>query len=440
MSILALGINHDSAPLEVRERVAFAPEVMPSALEEARRALSCPELAILSTCNRTEIYGDVAPEAVLQWIADYHQVPLDQLAACHYHYLDESAVRHIMSVACGLDSLVLGEPQILGQMKSAYAVARESGSVGSTLHNVFQQVFAVAKKVRTETAIGENPVSVAFAAVSLASRIFTDLGQQTAMLIGAGETIELVARHLLDKGVKKLIVANRTLNRAQSLAEDFGAEAILLADIPEYLPRADIVISSTASQLPILGKGAVETALKQRRHSPMFMVDIAVPRDIEPQVGKLDDVYLYTVDDLRGVIDEGKRLREKAAEAAHLIVEKAAHSFMRERRSLQAVDSIRSYRQQAQGISREELEKALVQLRAGGDPEQLMEQMARSLTNKLIHAPTVSLRRATAEGDLERLRIAREVVGLAPQALEDRNSGNTKGTGSGKGPAGNKQD
>ena len=415
MPILALGINHDSAPVEVRERVAFAPEVMPSALAEAREALHSPELAILSTCNRTEIYADASPEAVLAWISQYHQVPLDQLAGCHYHYLDESAVRHMMQVACGLDSLVLGEPQILGQMKSAYAVARESGSVGSTLHNVFQQVFSVAKRVRTETAIGENPVSVAFAAVSLASRIFTDLGEQTALLIGAGETIELVARHLLDKGVKKLIVANRTLHRAQQLAESFGAEAILLADIPEYLPQADIVISSTASQLPILGKGAVESALKQRRHRPVFMVDIAVPRDIESQVGQLDDVYLYTVDDLRGVIDEGKRLREKAAESAHVIVDEAAQNFMREQRGLRAVDSIRSYRQQAQSVSKEELERALVQLRAGGDPEQLLEQLARGLTNKLIHAPTVALRQATAEGDLERLRIAREIIGLAPE-------------------------
>ena len=415
MPILALGINHDSAPVEVRERVAFAPEVMPSALAEARAALHSPELAILSTCNRTEIYADAAPEEVLAWISQYHQVPLEQLTHCHYHYLDQSAVRHMMQVACGLDSLVLGEPQILGQMKSAYAVAREAGSVGTTLHNVFQQVFSVAKRVRTETAIGENPVSVAFAAVSLASRIFTDLGKQTALLIGAGETIELVARHLLDKGVKKLIVANRTLQRAQQLAESFGAEAILLADIPEHLPRADIVISSTASQLPILGKGAVESALKQRRHRPMFMVDIAVPRDIEPQVGKLDDIYLYTVDDLRGVIDEGKRLREKAAESAHVIVDEAARMFMREQRSLLAVDSIRSYRQQAQSVSKDELEKALVQLRSGGDPEQLLEQLARGLTNKLIHAPTVALRQATAEGDLERLRVAREIIGLAPQ-------------------------
>lgn len=416
MPILALGINHDSAPVEVRERVAFAPEVMPGALADARHALDCPELAILSTCNRTEIYGEVAPERLLAWLAEYHRVPLDQLTGCSYSYTGEEAVRHMMRVACGLDSLVLGEPQILGQIKSAYAVARESGSVGSLLHSVFQQVFAVAKRVRTETAIGENPVSVAYAAVSLASRIFTDLGQQTALLIGAGETIELVARHLLEQGIKQLVVANRTLNRAEQLAQNFGAEAILLADIPEHLSRADIVISSTASQLPILGKGAVESALQQRRHRPMFMVDIAVPRDIESQVGKLDDVYLYTVDDLRGVIDEGRRSREKAAEAAHQIVEVAAAEFMRERRSLGAVDTIRSYRQRALEIGDTELERALQQLDQGGDPRRLLEQLTRSLTNKLIHAPTVNLKRATAEGDFARLQMAREIVGLEPIA------------------------
>ncbi|MCO1333765.1 glutamyl-tRNA reductase [Microbulbifer sp. OS29] len=412
MPILTLGINHDSAPVEVRERVAFAPEVMPGALGDARAALGCRELAILSTCNRTEIYGSVEAEPLLQWLSEYHQVPLEQLKSCAYVYSEEEAVRHMMRVACGLDSLVLGEPQILGQIKSAYAVARESGSVGSELHRVFQRVFTVAKKVRTETAIGENPVSVAYAAVSLASRIFTDLKKQTALLIGAGETVELVARHLLDQGVKQVIVANRTLSRAELLAESFGAEAILLADIPEHLARADIVISSTASQLPILGKGAVESALRKRRHRPMFMVDIAVPRDIESEVGELDDVYLYTVDDLRGVIDEGKRSREKAAEAAREIITAAAAEFTQDSRSLGAVDSIRSYRQRAQKVSSAELERVLLQLDKGEDPRRLMEQLARSLTNKLIHAPTVSLKKATAEGDLERLRIAREIVGL----------------------------
>lgn len=235
MPILALGINHDSAPIQVRERVAFAPEVMSGALEDARKAMQCPELAILSTCNRTEIYGEVERERLLEWLAGYHRLPLEQLQSCCYSYTGEAAVRHMMRLACGLDSLVLGEPQILGQIKSAYAVARESGAVGSLLHGIFQQVFAVAKRVRTETAIGENPVSVAYAAVSLASRIFTDLGRQTALLIGAGETIELVARHLLEQGIKQLIVANRTLSRARQLAESFGAEAILLADIPEHL-------------------------------------------------------------------------------------------------------------------------------------------------------------------------------------------------------------
>ncbi|WP_334079076.1 glutamyl-tRNA reductase [Microbulbifer sp. M83] len=427
MPILALGINHDSAPIEVRERVAFAPEMMPAALEEARAALDCPELAILSTCNRTEIYADTDPDRLLGWLAEYHGVALDQLLGCTYRHTGEEAVRHMMRVACGLDSLVLGEPQILGQIKSAYAVAQESGSVGSLLHSVFQQVFAVAKRVRTETAIGENPVSVAYAAVSLASRIFTDLTRQTALLIGAGETIELVARHLREQGIDRLIVANRTLSRAEQLAQELGAEPILLADIPEYLPRADIVISSTASQLPILGKGAVETALKQRRHRPVFMVDIAVPRDIEPQVEQLDDVYLYTVDDLRGVIDEGRRSREAAARAAYEIVEQAATEFMRQYRSLGAVDTIRTYRQQAQEIGDAELEKVLQLLDKGGDPRRLMQQLARSLTNKLIHAPTVNLKRA-AGGDPQRLRIAREIIGLEAPAKPGPESRKLEGT------------
>ncbi|WKD50732.1 glutamyl-tRNA reductase [Microbulbifer spongiae] len=412
MPFVILGINHDSAPIEVRERVAFAPEAVAGALADARTLLDCRELAILSTCNRTEIYGTIDAEPLLRWLAEYQRIPLEQLKSCSYRYSGEAAVRHMMRVACGLDSLVLGEPQILGQIKSAYAVARESGSVGGELHRVFQRVFTVAKKVRTETAIGENPVSVAYAAVSLASRIFTDLKRQTVLLIGAGETVELLARYLLDQGIRQLIVANRTLSRAQVLAENFGAEAILLADIPEHLDRADIVISSTASQLPILGKGAVESALRRRRHSPMFMVDIAVPRDIEPQVGELDDVYLYTVDDLRGVIDEGMRSREKAAEAAGAIVDTAAAEFTKECRALGAVDTIRSYRQRVQEISGVELERVLLQLDKGGDPRRLMEQLVRTLTNKLIHAPTVSLKKATADGDLERLRIVREVVGL----------------------------
>ncbi len=425
MTLLALGINHSTAPLEIRERVAFAPDTISDALNTARGSLQIDEVAILSTCNRTELYLTPAPqdenvsEQVLDWLANYHQVSAHDLSACCYYFNGEEAVRHMMKVACGLDSLVLGEPQILGQMKSAYAVAKESGTVGSGLHNAFQQVFAIAKRVRTETAIGENPVSVAFAAVSLAQQIFSNLKEDTALLIGAGETIELVARHLYDQGIKRLIVANRTLGRAKELAERFNAEAILLSDIPEQLHRADIVISSTASQLPLLGKGAVESALKKRKHKPMFMVDIAVPRDIEVEVGELDDVYLYTVDDLRQVIDESKRSRELAAEKAHVIVDEGVGFYQSELRALDAVTTIKALRTKNQSLVDDELKKAQRALQSGSDADVVLQQLARALMNKLTHVPTTKLKQAGAAGRTEIITLTRELFDISEQDLND---------------------
>lgn len=265
MTLFAFGINHTTASLAVRERMAFAPELMGSALQSANQQAGLAEVAILSTCNRTEIYAhsEQALENLTTWLVSHTNISADELAKCYYCHTGDEAVRHMMKVAGGLDSLVLGEPQILGQMKSAYAVACDAGTIGAELHATFQHVFSIAKRVRTETAIGENPVSVAYAAVSLAQQIFSDLKQDTALLIGAGETIELVARHLAEQGIKRIIVANRTLDRAQHLAREFKGEAILLADIPDHLHYADIVISSTASQLPLLGKGAVESAFKE---------------------------------------------------------------------------------------------------------------------------------------------------------------------------------
>ena len=305
MSLTVLGINHNSAAVEVRERVAFAPEQLVEAHQHACAKVGLDELLILSTCNRTELCFtnatadlDVGPRA-LQWLAEYHHLQPEQIADSCYQHSDSLALQHLMQVASGLDSMVLGEPQILGQMKSAYTVADEAGTIGVELGRIIPTVFSVAKKVRTDTAIGENPVSVAYAAVNLAGRIFADLKETKALLVGAGETIELVARHLSDAGVGKIVVANRTLGRARELAQKFGVEAVLLADIPVQLETSDIVITSTASQLPILGKGAVEQAMKVRKHRPILMVDIAVPRDIESQVGELDDIYLYSVDDLR---------------------------------------------------------------------------------------------------------------------------------------------
>lgn len=413
MSIFTLGINHRTASLDIRERVAFAPEQMAEALQHAGEVAGVGEVAILSTCNRTEIYvADGSPEKVLDWLAEYHHLSRVELNDCCYVYRQEDAVRHIMKVASGLDSMILGEPQILGQLKSAYAVARGAGQVSAHLNQLFQQAFSIAKQVRTETAIGQNPVSVAYAAVSLSQQIFSDLRDVQALLVGAGETIELVARHLRDKQVGGITVANRTLSRAQELAQKFGAQAILLSEIPEFLRSADIVISSTASQLPILGKGAVESALKQRKHKPMFMVDIAVPRDIEPEVAALDDVYLYTVDDLQEVILENMRSRESAASKAEEIIEAGVNAWQSQFQALDAVDAIRAFRSSVEETRDFEMDKSLIALRSGQDPEQVLRSLARNLTNKLMHTPTIRLKQAGEEGRTESINLVHDLFGL----------------------------
>jgi len=414
MGILAFGINHTTASVDLRGRVAFAPEIVIDSLQEALNHFKGGEMALLSTCNRTEIYfqGDVTDEQVLNWLADHKGLEVDQLRDCYYCYRDQQAVRHIMCVASGLDSLVLGEPQIFGQIKSAYAVGREAGTVSTHLNQVFQSAFAAAKRVRSETAIGQNPVSVAYASVSLAEQIFSDLKQANALLIGAGETIELVARHLRDKKVGSITVANRTLSRAQELAADFAADAILLSDIHDHLPRADIVISSTASQLPVLGKCAVESALKKRKHKPIFMVDIAVPRDIEPEVEMLDDVYLYTVDDLQEVIQDNLRARQDAANLAQEIVDQEANSWSRQQRSLAVVDTIRAFRDSVEKIRDEEVDKALQALQRGQESEAVIETLARNLTNKLMHKPTTRLKQASEEGRDDTISATQDLFGL----------------------------
>ncbi|PTU75200.1 glutamyl-tRNA reductase [Pseudomonas mangrovi] len=415
MAFLALGINHKTASVAIRERVAFTPGQMVDALQQLCRQQPNREAAILSTCNRSELYLEqegADADAVLRWLADYHQLDMQELRAAAYVHEDEAAVRHMMRVACGLDSMVLGEPQILGQMKSAFAVAREAGTIGPLLGRLFQSTFSTAKTVRTDTAIGENPVSVAFAAVSLARQIFANLHRSQALLIGAGETITLVARHLHEQGVKRIVVANRTLERASLLAEQFGAHAILLSDIPQELVHSDIVISSTASQLPILGKGAVESALKQRRHKPIFMVDIAVPRDIEPEVGELDDVYLYSVDDLHEVIEENLKSRQGAAQAAEELVLAGTGEFMARLRELAAVDLLKAYRQQAERQRDEELAKARRLLANGASAEEALTALARGLTNKLLHAPSVQLKKLSADGRVDALGVVQELFAL----------------------------
>jgi len=420
MALLALGINHNSAPVAVREKVAFAPEVMIEALQHARVHAGITELVIVSTCNRTELIASSDHEDALHrlkhWLTEFHHLPSAALEGCCYWFYERDALRHLIRVASGLDSMVLGEPQIFGQVKSAFAVAQEAGAIGAELARVFQQTFTIAKRVRTDTAIGENPVSVAYAAVSLAQRIFSDLRKTSALLIGAGETVELLARHLREQGVTRLLIANRTLERAQDLAQRFAAEAVMLADIPNVLAQVDIVISSTASQLPILGKGAVERALKVRKRRPMLLVDIAVPRDIEPEVGDLADAYLYSVDDLRDIIESNKRAREDEARKADQLVDEGVEEFERSRRELDAIATLRAYRTQAEHIRDAELEKALKQLASGSQPEQVLNDLARLLTNKLIHTPSVQLKKASAEGRPDVLAWYQELFGLQSDA------------------------
>ena len=428
MALIALGINHKSATVALRERVAFAPEQLVEALQDALNVSFLREVVILSTCNRTELFSIVAddddtPERVdlklLQWLGDYHHIPTTELRDHAYCYRDRDALRHIIQVASGLDSMVLGEPQILGQIKSAYSEAREAEAVGAELLRIFPHVFSVAKKVRTDTGIGENPVSVAYAAVNLAQHIFSDLSTTRALLIGAGETIELVARHLSESGVREIVVANRTLGRARELAQRFGAEAVLLAEIPTQLARADIVIASTASQLPILGKGAVEHALKLRKHRPIMMIDIAVPRDIEEQVGELNDIYLYTVDDLTEIIDENKRNRESEARKADEIIDQGIEDYFQNLRALDGVETLKAFRSQAEQLRDQELEKSLRQLQKGDDPEQVLRQLARSLTNKFIHSPSIEMKKASAEGKSDLLSWAQNLFGLSSKPGDD---------------------
>jgi glutamyl-tRNA reductase len=414
MGILAFGINHKSASVDLRGRISFAPEIVVQVLQDARSILHVQEVALLSTCNRTEVYlfGETTDVQLLTWLSMIKGVEIGQLQDCYYCHRDEQAITHMMRVASGLDSLILGEPQIFGQIKSAYSVGREAGTVSTFLNQAFQQAFSAAKRVRSETAIGKNPVSVAYASVNLAAQIFTNLKDAHALLIGAGETIDLVAKHLCDQQIGKITVANRTLRRAQELAEVYSADAILLADIPDFLPHADIIISSTASQLPILGKGAVESALKKRKFKPFFMVDIAVPRDIEAEVEELPDVYLYTVDDLEEVVQDNMRARSSAADLALEIINQEVESWVKQHRALAAVDTIRAFRNSVELIRDAEIDKAMASLQQGKDSAEVITTLARNLTNKLLHKPTTQLKKAGEEGRDDAINVANELFDL----------------------------
>jgi glutamyl-tRNA reductase len=418
MSIVAVGINHKTAPVSVREKLSFNPDRLSASLQELLDYVKCKEAAILSTCNRTELYvvqeGELGltQEKIIQWLEQHHNVPASVISPTLYWHQDQNAVNHMMRVACGLDSLVLGEPQILGQMKQAYSQAKAAGSMALVMDRLFQRTFGVAKQVRTETEIGTSAVSVAYASVNLAKHIFGELKKSKVLLVGAGETIELVAKHLYENNVGKITVANRTLARAEKMATEIGADVITLAQIPERMGDADIVISSTGSTLPLIGKGMVEKALQARKHQPIFMVDLAVPRDIEEQVGELEDVFLYTVDDLQDIISKNLDNRRKAAIQAEVIVKKQTDSFMAWLRGLNTQDAVIAYRKKSLAIRDELLEKALKQLNNGKAPEAVLAQLATQLTNKFMHAPTNALQSAAQGGELDRLIYLRDILDL----------------------------
>jgi len=415
MPILALGLNHHTAPIDIRERAAIGEGQLGDALSNLRQIDAVNEAAIVSTCNRTEIYCGMDrqnTDVVVDWMHRYFELRDQGFQPYLFHHSDREAVRHLMRVCSGLDSMILGEPQILGQIKRAYRDADEIGTLGSELTILFQTAFSVAKQVRTDTEIGSSPVSVAFAAVTLARQIFTDLGQQSALLIGAGETIQLAARHLKSAGVGSISIANRTVERAQVLADEVSGHAIALKDMPEALPAADIIISSTASTLPILGKGAVQKALKQRRFRSQLIVDIAVPRDVEAEVGDIDGVFLYSVDDLQAVIDENRQSREAAALEAEEIVSTQVDAFMRKLQSMGANNSITAYRSKVESIKQTALNKSLKQLQLGQNPEDVLQQLAHTLSNKVMHTPTATMRKAAEQGDHALLDAARKLLDL----------------------------
>ncbi|MEO8671320.1 MAG: glutamyl-tRNA reductase [Tahibacter sp.] len=409
MALLALGINHLTAPLGLRERVAFGPEVAGQAMTELAAEPGVQEAIILSTCNRTELYCSVVAgaEAVpAAWLHRHHGLGHDRLAEFLYRHENEAAVRHMFRVATGLDSMVLGEPQILGQVKDAYQIARTAHTLKAPMERLLQHTFAVAKRVRTDTRIGASPVSIAYTAVRLVQQRFTDLRGACVLLIGAGETIELAARHLADAQVRRLIVANRTLENAQTLAQRCAGYAISLAELPHHLAEADIVISATASREPILTRAMVKAAIIQRRRKPMFMVDIAVPRDIAADVAQIEDVFLYTVDDLRQVIDESLRSREAAAREAEAIIDLQVENYMAWRRALDLGNPVLDLRRHAEAGRDEVLAKAEAMLAHGRTPAEALAFLAHTLTNKLLHAPSANLRAAALRGDSELLQAA----------------------------------
>src|SRR6266851_1887198 len=413
MPLYALGLNHATAPVKVRERIAFQMESLGPAL---RDLIGCPtvkEAAILSTCNRTEVYFHGADaEPVMRWLEDFHGVSTATLSPYLYTLAQDKAVPHAFRVASGLDSMVLGEPQILGQMKQAVKTAEAAGSLGLVLNRLFQRTFAVAKDVRTRTDIGRASISMAAAAVRLAERIFPSLAEERVLLIGAGEMIELAATHFAARKPRSITVANRTLERGAQLASRFGADAITLNGLPERLAEFDIIVTSTASSLPILGKGMLERAIKARQHAPMFIVDLAVPRDVEPEAAGLDDIFLYSIDDLANIVKDNLAIRGDSVREAEVLIAEQAQGFLRWLDGRTVVPTIAALQEHHDRLRATELDRARRLLTAGTGAEQVLEQLARGLTNKFLHAPMQALNNAGAAERAELLSLLHHIYQL----------------------------
>ena len=408
MTIAVLSVNHNLAPIEIREQVAFVENELATYLKKLKNHDNIKSCVILSTCNRSEIYVQTSTnetthlkENLTNWLQTTHNIQTDLTPYLDF-YTELEAIKHIISVASGLNSLVLGEPQILGQLKDAYHFAKSANTLDSVLEKLFQQTFKIAKKIRTQTQIGSSPVSVAYCSIKLAQKIFTDLSQQTVLLIGAGEMIELCAKHLNEQKIKKIIIANRTLEKAQLIAKNYQNSAVItLNDLHQTIDQADIIISSTASPVPILGKGLIEYALKKRKHKPMFILDIAVPRDVEPEISQLKDAYLYTIDDLSQIIEQNTQNRQEAKTLAEKIINKESLEFQTLLNTSNNDKLIKNYRTQSEEIKRQVLEKALKKIKTGAEPKDVLTLLADQLTNKLLHHPSQTLKSLSNIEDLE---------------------------------------
>lgn len=419
MPFFTVGLNHHSAPVALREKVAFTPDKLVDALVAFRGKNGNNELVILSTCNRTELYVNSEQLTITelsQWLASVHNIQAEIISDHLYHYTDNQAVAHLMRVASGLDSLILGEPQILGQVKQSYMEAKRAGTINSHFDKLFQTTFAVAKQVRSQTEIGASAVSVAYAAVQLSKQIFSSIDKSKVLLVGAGETIELVARHLQEANAKSITVANRTLQNAEKLAKQLGGDAITISQIPAHLHQADVVISSTASALPLIGKGMVESALKLRKHKPMLLLDLAVPRDIEHEVADLDDAYLYTVDDLQDIIEQNIANREQAAEQAMVLIQQKVEVFSQWQQKAQHIDLIKSYREQAEKLRDNLTKKALQRLSNGENAEVVLQELSYKLSQQMMHGPTRALQVSIQQKQTDSLALLIDAFSLNTEA------------------------